>query len=315
MNRLRFNPFGKRSALKPAVTLPLKLNRKRLYILPTRHGAVFILVLLAMLIGSINYKNNLGFLLTFLLGSMAFVSVLHTYRNLLNIQIMSVISKPAFAGDRAIFKIRVRLEKPGRAAVEFSLSQSEKVEKDLDAATDNWIQIPMVVKQRGIFRPGSLRIVTQYPLGLFRGWSTLQLDAECLVYPTPLPGPLETAEDIGSADGDGDGNIPGVEDFEGLKLYQAGDPLQHIAWKAFSRGQGLFTKMFVGEAGSTAMLDWNALREPNTERKLSRLCDMVLKACRGNLIFGMKLPGKTIDPDRGEAHRQKCLKALALYAL
>jgi uncharacterized protein (DUF58 family) len=120
---------------------------------------------------------------------------------------------------------------------------------------------------------------------------------------------------MGAVDGDGDGNDPGAEDFKGLKSYQPGDPLQHIAWKAYSRGQGLFTKMFVGEAGATAVLDWNSLSEPDAERKLSRLCDMVLRACRRNLVFGLKLPGKTIEPDRGEAHRQKCLQALALYAL
>ena len=52
---------------------------------------------------------------------------------------------------------------------------------------------------------------------------------------------------------------------------------------------------------------------PDTEFKMN--CDMVIKAHRLNMTFGLKLPGQTIDPDRGEAHRQKCLKALSLYAL
>jgi uncharacterized protein (DUF58 family) len=42
---------------------------------------------------------------------------------------------------------------------------------------------------------------------------------------------------------------------------------------------------------------------------------MILQACSHNIVFGLKLPGKVIDPNRGEAHRQKCLKALALYAM
>ncbi len=315
MKLLRFKLFHKGSNSKPFITLPLTLSRKRIYILPARNGWVFILVLLAMLIGSVNYKNNLGFLLTFLLGGMAFVSIFHSYRNLLGIKILSVTAQPVFAGDRAVFKFHVRMEEPVRAAVAVSLPNAEKIVQDLDANKDNWIRIPVAANQRGIFRPGSLLIATQYPLGLFRAWSTLHFDAKCLVYPRPLPGPLKTADDAGTVNGEEGRDMPGAEDFQGLKSYQQGDPLQHIAWKALSKGQGLFTKMFVGQAGSTSMLDFNALNEPNTERKLSRLCDMILKARSYNIVFGLKLPGKIIDPNRGEVHRQKCLKALALFAM
>ena len=315
MKLLSFKLFNKGSTLKPFITLPLTLSRKRIYILPTRHGWVFILILLAMLIGSVNYKINLGFLLTFLLGGMAFVSIFHSYRNLLSIQILAVTAQPVFAGDRAVFKFSIRTKEPARAAVAISLPNAEKIVKDFDANKDNWIRIPVAANQRGIFRPGSLLIATQYPLGLFRAWSTIRLDAKCLVYPRPLSGPLTTADDAGAVNGEEGRDIPGAEDFQELKSYQQGDPLQHIAWKALSRGQGLFTKMFVAQAGSTAMLDFDALLEPHTERKLSRLCDMILQACSHNLVFGLKLPGKVIDPNRGEAHRQKCLKALALYAM
>lgn len=315
MKFLLFKLFNKGSTSKPFVTLPLTLSRKRIYILPTRHGWVFILILLAMLIGSVNYKNNLGFLLTFLLGGMAFVSIFHSYRNLLGIQISAVTAQPVFAGDRAVFKFSIRIEEPARAAVAISLPNAEKIVQDFDANKDNWIRLPVAANQRGIFRPGSLLITTQYPLGLFRAWSTIRLDSKCLVYPRPLPGPLKTADDAGAVNGEEGRDMPGVEDFQGLKAYQQGDPLQHIAWKVLSKGQGLFTKMFVGQAGSTSMLDFNALNEANTERKLSRLCDMILKACSYNIVFGLKLPGKIIDPNRGEVHRQKCLKALALFAM
>ena len=70
-----------------------------------------------------------------------------------------------------------------------------------------------------------------------------------------------------------------------------------------------------GQTGASAMLDWETLTGQNIEQKLSRLCDMVIKAERLNIAYGLKLPGNTIDPDQGEAHRQKCLKALALHAL
>ena len=43
---------------------------------------VFGAFLLAMLLAAINYTNNLAFLLTFILGSVAVVSAIHAYANL-----------------------------------------------------------------------------------------------------------------------------------------------------------------------------------------------------------------------------------------
>ena len=59
---------------------PVDLTQRRIFILPTRQGFLFAIVLGIMLIGSINYNNSLGYLLTFLLASVSVVSILYTYR-------------------------------------------------------------------------------------------------------------------------------------------------------------------------------------------------------------------------------------------
>jgi len=315
MRGFRFKQIRKKISKPPSIKLPQTLSRKRVYILPNRFGWMFILVLFALLVGSVNYKNNLGFILTFLLSGMFIVSLLYTYRNLSGIQIRSVTVKPVFAGEKAVFKFQVRTNALSRAVVVFDFLNSEETNTDLAADSDNWIDVSGVTEQRGIFKPGDLQISTQYPLGLFRAWSRLYLDMQCVVFPKPLHGPFEPLYDSPSNHQEGRQGGPGVEDFHGLRSYKPGDPLQHVSWKAYSRGQGLFTKEFVGQTGTSTILDWKSLKDQNTERKLSRLCDMVIKAHRLNIAYGLKLPGKTIDPDRGEAHRQKCLKALALYDL
>lgn len=315
MNRLRINAAIQRADSKPLIPLPLTLTRKQIYILPTRYGLLFIIVLLALLAGSVNYKNNLGFLLTFLLGSMMFISIFHSYRNLYGLQIVSVAAKPVFCGEEANFTLHIRPGNHSRVAVAFMFLHKEQMPKDLVAATESWIRISLPAAKRGFLKPGPLRISTHYPLGLFRAWSTLRLDIKCLIYPRPFTGSLKTSSD-GIADGSQKGkNYPGTDDFQGLKSYQPGDSMQHIVWKAFSRGQGLFSKLFIEQAGVSVMLDWYTLSESNTEHKLSRLCGMVVKAHSLNLVYGLKLPGITIKPDCSEAHRQKCLKTLALYGL
>lgn len=47
------------------------LTSRRVYILPTGVGLMFGLMTFAMLLGSMNYNNNLSFVLTFILGGVA----------------------------------------------------------------------------------------------------------------------------------------------------------------------------------------------------------------------------------------------------
>ena len=50
----------------------------------------------------------------------------------------------------------------------------------------------------------------------------------------------------------------------------------------------------------------------DTEGRLSRLCAWVLQADRLGVDYGLRLPGVEIKPACGEAHKRRCLEALAL---
>ncbi len=307
--------FRNRNAKTPPerLSLPLTLQRRRIYILPTSYGLLFIITLAGMLMGSVNYNNNLGFLLTFLLGSMAFVSMIHTYKNHLGIQLVSARAAPVFAGDRATFEVIVRTIQGRKLAIDFGFKEEAPVQKDLPADADVKIELRHSARERGYVLPGPLIVATRYPLGLFRSWSLLYLDVKCLVYPRPLPAPFQPTAETGAGDGDADSDIPGADDFQGLRSYQPGDSLHQISWKAYSRGQGLFTKTFTAQTGAAVLLDWDRTPGRDVEKKLSRLCDMALKAHGRRIAYGLNLPGRTIAPDVGHIHKHRCLKALALF--
>ena len=105
----------------------------------------------------------------------------------------------------------------------------------------------------------------------------------------------------------------GPDDFRGLIPYQAGHQVGRIAWKALSRGQGLFIKDFAAQAGGFELLDFHAFPSGTTEYRLSRLCGMVLDSDRRQIRFGLQLPGRIIPPSWGSAHTKACLRALALF--
>lgn len=303
-----------RKTRRPPV--PVTLNHRAIYILPTGYGLLFIGVLFGMLIGSMNYNNNLGFLLTFLLGNMAFVSLFHTHRNLSGLRIHSLRGHPAFAGERAAFEIGLQAGSQPVQSLMLSFDQGGEATADLGAGESRRISLTLPTHRRGRLRPGTLRVETLYPLGLFRAWAVLSTHVEAVIYPRPRYAPLSAfgqASQSGQEQGEPGG--PGVEDFEGLRAYQPGDPLRQISWKAFSRGQGLFTKTFVGQKGGFVLLDWQRLRENDVEARLSMLSHLVLAAHQMQMNYGLNLPDQSLPPDRGEAHKHRCLKALALFGL
>lgn len=310
-------PISKTMPRKPRpVSFPATLHRRNVYVLPTGHGILFIAVLFAMLLGSLNYNNNLGFLLTFLLGGMTFVSILYTVRNLTGLTVVSVRVRPVFAGETASFQFILQAEKPDRLAIRFAFPESPQIQQDLPGEIDAVVSLRQTAPVRGIFRPGPITISTRHPLGLFRAWSRLNLPVECLVYPRPLAGPL-TLSNGPSVKGD-EGDLhqgPGSEDFQGLRQYQPGDTLQHISWKTYSRGQGLFTKQFTAQQSAAIQIDWEQILEKDLETRLSRVCHNVLEAHNRRLTYGLRLPGVEIPADRGEAHKHECLRALARFGL
>ena len=74
----------KRQGIDPTI---IRLRPGRVYILPTGVGLVFGLMVFAMLLGSMNYNNNLSFVLTFLLGGIGFVAMHQCQRNLVGLEL------------------------------------------------------------------------------------------------------------------------------------------------------------------------------------------------------------------------------------
>jgi len=293
---------------------PYTLSMRKVYILPTRQGLIFIIILMGMLAGSTNYANNLGFLLTFLLGSMTFVSMLHTHRNILAITVKPMGARPVFKGEKAVFEFKVQAGKNPRSVISFKLGNGGEISRNLKTGDDNAVHLYVTAESRGSFKPGTLWIETRYPMGLFRAWSRINVDTECTVYPKPVPGGFTASEDPTRVEGSNGKTISGTDDFEGLQVYQPGDPIHRISWKTFSRGQGLFLKQFASKGMSAVFLDWNLVRSDDVERKLSILCYGILHAHRMNMSYGIRIPGNTIKQNRGERHKHRCLKALAMFA-
>lgn len=309
------------------------LNRKRVYILPTRQGLVFAIVLLVMLVGSMNYNNALGFALTFLLVSLALVSLLHTYRNLAGLRVSARPAPAVFAGSVARFPIAVDnaegSRRDGVVITEQRAVDDIAIHLDLAPNSNVRVELPVPAGRRGWRDLHRICIASRAPFGIFRAWYRVPVGVRSIVYPQPfgdLPLPIHNAES-GADSGHGGS---GREDFAGLRDYQRGDSVRHIHWKAAAHGDSLPVKLFDGARTRDVVLNFEDTRAGDIELRLSQLTAWVLKAETEGLHYTLRLPSTTAAgsdggsdwggtvhdaTDTGPAHRDDCLRRLALYGV
>jgi len=296
------------------------LGQRRIYILPTGAGVGFAALLLALLVGSINYSLGLGFGLTFVAAACAVVDMLATWRNLAHLRLRPGRAPAVFAGEDAPFELQVANR--GTLAryavwVDFDSAPEPRHPVDVAPAGSASVVLAAPTRARGWMRAPRVRLQTRFPLGLFRAWSYWLPDSRALVYPFPErdapPLPMH-----GRPSPDGVGSA-GSDDFAGVRSYQPGDAMRHLAWRQIARldpafGGQLVTKQFEGGAVDELLLDFDALPPRlGLELRLSRMARWVLEAEGRALPYAFRLGRIHFESALGAAHQDACLRALALY--
>ena len=347
------NTRGKRRSLRTVLTHPMGYLRRRfqrwfesrlpftdqivltqrnVYILPTRPGLMLGLTLLVLLVASINYQLNLGYLLTFLLAGSALVGMHVCHATLRGLAMYLVAPKDLFARAVAIIDIKltntrgsvrhgIGLGVLNRPDVDGQGSQTHWTWTDVPAQGSCTVQIAFTPQRRGRQCLPTLTAETGFPLGTFRVWTVWRPAVQIVVYPMPElhPPPLPPGEPRqGGAALSTQTQSSG--EFDGVRAYRRGDPSKLIVWKKAAKADelvrsesgGLVVRDTEQAQRHELWLDIARAGNADTEHRLSRLCAWVLQAEKFGIDYGLRLPALEIKPSSGEAHRRNCLEALAL---
>ena len=307
--------FGEYIATRnPPSKHKILLHNRRLYILPTRFGYLFGMMLVFLFLAAINYQNSMAFVLTFMLTGLAIISLWQTHKNLLGLEVSLQTPRPVFNGEPCefiysfsqhnnAFRYAVGVQYGNQAPTYITI----KPESDANAV----LRIPTL--KRGQFKPKGSVIFTRYPTGLFHAWGWLQFDIPVLIYPKPSTNAVLQETMVAQQDGKTSTSTIEGDDFAGLREHRVGESLRHISWKAYAQGKGLLTKTFQGQARPSLWIDWFAISDGSVEGKLSHMTALVILAENENQKYGVKLPGTTIEQQSGTAHKQACLYAIATF--
>lgn len=302
------------------------LTQRTLYILPTRPGLMLGVTLLTLLVASINYQLNLGYLLTFLLAGSALVGMYICHATLRGLAMNLIAPQAHYAGALVTFNIKLLNHKRTvRQGIGLSVLHPVVASAmpdrwswaDVPAQGSSTVQVAFKAERRGLHRLPTLTAETRFPLGTFRVWTVWRPAAQVLVYPAPevYPPPLPPGEPRGGGAAHTE-KAQNTSDFDGVRGYRRGDPLKSVLWKKAAKADAAGNHLVVRDAQQAQRhalwLDFRQAGTGGKEQKLSRLCAWVLSADKLALDYGLRLPALEIKPASGEAHKRQCLEALAL---
>ncbi len=295
------------------------------------------MTLLVLLVASINYQLNLGYLLTFLIGGSVMVGVLTGHNNLRGIYISlarnSAANKAQFASDNVSFEVILSSTSKttrygiGLRTTDFtdSTSVSNWTWADIPAQGSTTLEVIGLPMSRGHHPLPTLMAETRFPLGTFRVWTVWRPAAKIWVYPAPEnPAPALPVGEPSS----GEVKLSPVQasgEFDGVRAYRRGDPLKQVVWKKAAKSWGdagehetdatkqLISRDMQHTQAQVLYLDYSRTGCTHVEAALSRLCAWVIQADQLGLNYGLRLPQLEFAPANGNAHKQQCLQALAAH--
>ena len=294
-------------------SLPISIHRRRIYILPTRFGLMLGIILAAMLIAGLNYNSNLALAFAFLMTSMALVTMHHCNRNLLRLSVDATTEVDALAGSEAKFEFELRnASNVDRRDIEVRCLAGSAT-GSVAAGESESIEVTVPIAQRGVTRVNQFELRTRYPFGWFYSWTYVQ--GPITIFAAPAPAGIRTLPAAAASGNGAFAEVRGDEDFSGLRPYEPGVALKHMAWKVLARGGEPAVRSYSGLASKPEWLDWDALQGLDAEARLSQLCLWVLESDAAQRPYGLRIPGREIPPSGGAAHRFTCLRALATFGL
>lgn len=295
------------------------LTQRNVYILPTRAGLMLALTLGVLLIASINYQLNLGYLFTFLLAGCAAAGVWVGHGTLRGLGLKLLPPQPVFAGQPAFLDVRLSSARAaprhaiGLAVMGAGREDARWAWADVPARGEAALQTSFCPARRGLHAAPLLVVQTLFPLGAFRIWTVWKPAAQVLAWPAPeVNAPPLPAGEARAGAGQAASRERAPGEFDGVRLWQRGDTLRQVVWKKFAKSGELVSRDAQHLQRQQLWLDFARTGAPDAESRLSRLAAWVLAADARQLEYGLRLPGLEIEPDSGAAHKLRCLRALAL---
>ena len=305
-----FNKLLKNKHLKNSITL----EHRTIYVLPSSLGWYFVIVAILNFVMGINYQNNLILIMSYLMFVVIIIAVLMGYSNAKGLTVKFKDAFNSYSPQKP--SIVFELQSPSvTQSINLTYQGTEQTQQHTDEVDSKTqlLTLNLPYSSRGKYAVQRIKIASNYPFGLITVWSYIQLQTGVFVYPSLEQVLSDTHTSMLDEQADkGISKESGSEEFESLIPHLPEMGLQRISWKHYAKTQQLLVKEFADFKTANALFDFT-LMNGETEQRLSQLCFLVCEATEQNTPFMLKLPGKTINTNTGQQHKQQCLELLCSF--
>lgn len=277
-----------------------------------RAGKLFILLTILLGIAAVNTGNNLLYIVVSLLLATMLLSGMISYQNLKGLRLNLKPPKEIYAGIPAEFGISIRKEGKLPSFMIDVFGNGENILFPYVGTKPVKGKIGFLFPKRGEVEKVILVVSSEFPLGMFVRYYTLEIPIKLVIFPKPLP----TKEFLSSGFENKEGlqesfTSVGYEELKEIRDYR-GEPMKLIHWKVLAKTDSLKVKDMSALEKGAVILTLNSV-SGDLETKLSKLTYLVNKLMNRGYAVGVDLGRVKIPPGKGEKHRLKILRALALY--
>lgn len=282
------------------------LTQKIIYILPSRFGLWYILLLVLLYLLGTNYQNNLILLMSYMLVSVLLLALTMAWRNLHRLTVSCAPVLSAYAEEDLLVPVSIHAAQPRQQLL---CAFSEGEQPTLLGENSQQAIVALPTHQRGYYALPRLTLYSYYPFGLFNCKSMLNLDYHYWVFPKPI-----ACDTLHTSSDDSGAKNKTAEDYDTIRSYQAGDSLKLMLWKRLARDPA---NPVVKHAPSNPQPepDWITippLHGAALELALSKACYLMLQLEQRSKPFGLRINHTSIAPASGQQHLERCLRELAL---
>ncbi len=295
-----------------------RFSHQNLYILPTRLGRLFLLVIAVLFVGAANFGNSLIYALAYWLLSLLILNFLFTYKNVSGLVLRVETLQHAFVDD-AVGAVISLCSDGAKSSYSICLSRDDEPAEEtrvLDVAAHQrpHVQLSWTAQHRGYQPMARITISSTFPLGLARVWGFAYLKAEPVAFPKPIQSVRMDFRHADQAHGDIDHDMhKGSTDFYALREFQPGDSYKHIHWPSFTKSDAPLVKTFVDYRGEETWLRWAQFEGLEVEARLCHLSYLLDVMETAQQPYGLDMPNGCLELGVGPAQRESGFMLLALY--
>ncbi len=274
---------------------------------PTKYFILIVISIIGLFSLAYMHNYNIVYLMMFFVFSLAGASSIIGRLNLYELEASLLSTHRLFAHTESSYTLMISNPNPHRTSFALECSNSYTTENidELAGLQKHTLTLSYIPNHRGKHSLPPLQINSLFPLPHEVLYKTLKIPNEVIVYPEPKGDSLQGAHSKHKA------FFGEQEDFEGIKLYQEGDPLSRIYWPSLAKGEEIMSKEFNQLEKSRHLHFYFEKAGDDTESRLCQLCLWAKECQQKGIEYTLHLPNLSLDSRRRSY--DEILSILALY--